>query len=203
MKHSLALVLSFGSILLAAPSFAQVAAVYDAITGASLSIPTNISVNIQLYNTPAFTASGSGAAFSNPIGGLRTFTAGAQTLAANTAYLFTLTFGTPISFTGNQLGVAINWQGNTGSGLANTDNLSTAVRIGAPAVGTTPGYYYRNASGQTNMNFLGSDARQIGADSSLAIRVFVSTLAPEPGTLALLLAGSGALGMVVRRRRTA
>lgn len=109
-----------------------------------------------------------------------------------------------VSSTG-PIGVVLNWRinRNDGQGFVLLGGLSQVVVGGvnavAPAVGTnafsgpTNGYY-RSAGAETNGNFLGSSARNIGNNSGLMLRVYTT---PTPGSLALL----GLGGLVVARRR--
>ena len=142
---------------------------------------------------------------------LQTFSFGANTLAANSAYTLTgLTFTTPVTLNGGgPYGVTFNWQGDTGAGLANTDNLTTAIRTGSAfAVGSiplsAPNYgYYRNASGRTDFNFASTDSRQIGANSAAMFRLYTNAApVPEPATNVLLMIGGlGGLLLWQQRRR--
>lgn len=71
---------------------------------------------------------------------------------------------------GHHWGITINYQGNTGSGLADTNNLTTAIAYsesnsagyaaGSITTGTSPAFgWYRNASGRTDLNFAAGDSR--------------------------------------------
>lgn len=136
--------------------------------------------------------------------------------------VYNLNLGTPIAtqFT-NFVGVTLNWQGATdatGTAFGDIAGLTTLVRGGsaAPAFASgsvlagAPTYnYLRNASGRTDFNFNSgagnaSDGRQIGNNSSLAVRVYVqgaAAVVPESNTLALLALAVPIVGAVVIRRR--
>jgi hypothetical protein len=146
---------------------------------------TNLEVRIQFWDT--FNGS-TNPVFSSPVGSVYTFNLGAGSLALNTLYDISVTFATPIILTGtNNHGVTINFRGDTGAGLADTTNLTTAIRggTGAPAfaVGSVPlagpAYgYYRNVTGRTDFNFDSGDSRSVGANSAVAFILF--TGAPDP-----------------------
>jgi hypothetical protein len=123
---------------------------------------TNVRARIQLWDTyaPAGTP-----IYSAPAGVLITADAGPVTTVANTVTTLTITLPTPVrlnSLTGK--GFAVNFQGDTGAGLADDANLTVplaingAQNVGTSAVGAGNGFY-RNASGRTDFNFLSSDLR--------------------------------------------
>ncbi len=185
------------------------------ITGGSVNLAsaatvnyTNLTLRIQFWGTFDSTGGGSatGLVFSNPIGAPILFNAGAFAATANTFNTFTFTLGTPVALVGTgPFGITFSFQGDTGTGLASTDNLTTLVRTGALAAGTNntgtaPNFgYFRNASGRTDFNFQSNDFRQIGANSALS---FTLTAVPEPGTVATFAVGGMALlGVAIRRRR--
>lgn len=146
---------------------------------------TNLEVRVQFWNT---FNSATNPVFSSPAGPVYTFNLGPANLALNNVYDITLPFTTPIVLTGtNNHGVTINFRGNTGAGMADTTNLTTAIRGGAgsPAFAAgsvplpAPAYgYYRNATGRTDFNFDSGDARSIGDNSAVLIILF--TGAPDP-----------------------
>ncbi len=152
---------------------------------------SGLALNIQFWDTFDGTAT---PIFSTPVSSVQTFTFFPFTTQAGFGYLITVNWNVPVSISGfSNLGVTFNWQGDTGSGLTTTDNLTTAVRggPGAPpiAVGDVPLAppnlgYYRNASGRVDFNFNASDGRNIGANSALAIRLFsdapLQTFTPTP-----------------------
>ncbi len=124
---------------------------------------TNIQANIQFYDTYA---SGSTPVYSGATGSIQAFSLGAVNTAAMTIYSIPVTFAAPITFAAlTDRGYAVNYQGDTGTGLANTDNLTSVIRhTAAHAVGSSSqNGYYRNASGRTDFNFDSGDLRSLGA----------------------------------------
>lgn len=110
----------------------------------------------------------------------------------------------PISSNG-PIGVTFAWSANIGSGDQFINGMVPAVRgggangienIGSNAFPPTAEGYLRSFNGQTNGNFLGGDARNIGANSASEMRVWV---VPTPAAGSLL--GLGGL-LAARRRRT-
>lgn len=157
-------------------------------------------------------------------GGIQTFSIGEN----SADLLIDKTFDTPIQLLANDvgklnnLGLTISFEGKLDavSGYATTDNLTTAftfgetnpITIGSNAVGVSPNYgYYRNESGKTDYNFVGTDAEnnsdvpgEPGPNSVLAFRLFGQQIAavPEPSTISLFaLAGVTAGGGALARRR--
>lgn len=123
---------------------------------------TDVQVNIQFWDTYDGTVT---PIFSNATGGVQSFDLGALSTAASTIYSISFTFGTPITFAAlADRGFAVNYKGDTGPGLGNTDNLTSVIRSGpAFAVGSsTLNAYYRNASARTDFNFDSTDARSFG-----------------------------------------
>jgi len=80
--------------------------------------------------------------------------------------------------------MVFNVQVDNGAGFVNVPGLTSLIHGGAgelpPAVGTNFGYYYRNASGLVDGSHLVGDARQIGANSAIAFRVYNESSAPTP-----------------------
>ena len=85
---------------------------------------------------------------------------------ASTIYSIPVTFSTPITFAAlADRGFAVSYQGDTGTGLAITDNLTSIIRssTAAFAVGSSSmNGYYRNASTRTDYNFANTDSRTLG-----------------------------------------
>lgn len=138
---------------------------------------TNIRARIQLWDT--YTAA-STPIYSNAAGVVISADTGPVTTAANTVSTLTLTLPTPLrlnSLTGK--GFAINFQSDTGAGLADDTTLTSALNVnGAQAVGSSAvgggNGFYRNASARTDFNFIPSDARTFqnitDARTSLVLR---------------------------------
>jgi len=165
-------------------------------------------LRVQLWND---VNTNSSPVFSNPASAVQTFDIGAQNLF-NNLYPFSFTFSTPILLSSTtNVGITLNWQGDTGSGLTSTDNLTSALRFNAPfAVGSPalspPNYgYYRNASGGTDFNFLPSDMRTIGGpNSAIALVLYTDTdlpIVPEPSAVVLMVLGAIAMAFMSVRRR--
>jgi hypothetical protein len=105
------------------------AVVYLAYTGTAAQTYNSLRVQVQFWSDWSSTGN---PVFSNPAAALSAFdVTGPVTLSPNTYTAITLPFATPIPFTGlNAHGVVINFQGDTGSGLASSDNLTTLLRYG-------------------------------------------------------------------------
>lgn len=150
------------------------------LAAASSATYTNVRLNLTFWGAVSGATSGATAAFSNLLGSC-SFDLGPLTAVSGTMYTYTFTLPTPIVLPAQTGGVTVNWQGDTGGGLASTDALTSVVRYGAvPAVGTLPvgtagtNGYYRNASSETNGNFLGSSFRSLSGltNQSLALQLF-------------------------------
>ncbi len=148
--------------------------VYIAYTGTTATTYNSLRVNFQLWND---FASASSPVFSNGVSGGPFFAdlAGPITLNPNTYSPVDITLGSPVPMTDLvNNGYAVNIQGDTGSGLASNDFLTSLLRYGANpiAVGSSPipgtSYGYRNASGLTNFNFNSSDLRGFASVSNQA-----------------------------------
>ncbi len=136
-------------------------------------------------------------------------------------YIYHIDLSTPFLFNDvNINGIAVNYTGDTGSGLSSSDTLTSTLRVGpAPARGTrglnlssTGGGFLRNVSGRTDFNFNQTDARTItigpvgntfSGNSGLAMRLYTNvTVVPEANTLGLIALGIGVpLASLIRRRR--
>ena len=87
----------------------------------------NIVDRIQFYNTVTPTAAN---VFSNPAGPLLTINLGPLVAAANSFYTFNVTLATPITLiggAGTNWGFVRNFQGDTGTGLADNTNLTSLI----------------------------------------------------------------------------
>lgn len=123
---------------------------------------TNVRARIQFWDTYASAAS---PIYSAPAGAVVEADTGPLTTVTNTVSTITITLPTPLrlnSLTGK--GFTVNFQGDTGGGLADNANLTVPLAInGAMAVGTSAvnaaNGFYRNASGRTDFNFIPSDLR--------------------------------------------
>lgn len=148
------------------PSISQIT-FYLAYTGTSAQTYQTLRINFTLWDgwsgtaTPVFSSAAAGSPFQADI-------PGPITLSPNTYSPVTITLPAPVPLTGLlSHGIAVNYQGDTGSGFASADALTSLLRYGSTAfaVGSNanPGNYgYRNASARTDFNFLPSDARSFG-----------------------------------------
>jgi hypothetical protein len=136
--------------------------------------------------------------------------AGAVNTTANTFYTVPFSFG-DVAFTGlNNHGVSISFKGDTGSGLVNTDNLTSAIRT-SPSVPISVGSnaasngYYVNTSGRTDANFTSSDLDASAPYLALGITLGydapapTSTAVPEPFTVVGTIVG-GAAALRMRKK---
>lgn len=160
---------------------------------------SDVQLNVQFWDNASDATAGTTPAFSNPVGSPITFDLGALDAMANYVYQVNppdFSSANPIILSSlNNVGITLNWEGDIGSGLQSTDNLSTDVFVGPLTVGSDPlaggNGYYRNASGETDFNFLGSDYRTINVSTSespstLALQLSGISL-PEPGCLLIML----------------
>ena len=135
-----------------------------------------------------------------------TFTFGPSSLASNTVSNVTLNFGQLFTMnltTASQMGISFNWQVDNGAGFVNLVGLNTGVTGGAttpaPAVGTNiqvapnAGYFRSANNADINGQFLGSSARNIGANSAVPFALYV----PAPSAAMSI----GGLGLLAARRR--
>lgn len=174
------------------------------VAGAAINYQKTM-IRVQFWDT---FGSATSPFFSNPAGSLQTFTTGPLTTAGATAYTFSLDFTTPIPLTGlTGRGLTVNWQSDpTGVGtFANDGNLTTALRttgyanIAVGANSNPSSGYYRNASSETDFNFLSGSARSLsGVTNGGLVFDLTMTVVPEPTTFAL-----AGLAMFAMRRRTA
>lgn len=132
---------------------------------------TNIRLRVQFWDTYA---AGATPVYSNAAGVVIEADTGPVNTAASTVSTLTINLPAPLRL--NSLtakGFAVNFQGDTGSGLADTSNLVTAIAVnGAPTVGTSAvgsgNGFYRNASARTDFNFLTTDLRTFAAPTTNA-----------------------------------
>jgi hypothetical protein len=159
---------------------------------------TNVRLNITFWGAASGATSGTTAAFSNSRGTF-SFDLGALTTAANTFYSVDFTLPSSVVLPGQTGGVTCNWQGDTGSGLVSTNNLTSLLRYGsAPATGTlslgTAGTngFYQNISSETDGNFLGSSFRFFTgvANQGLALKLSGSPADTTPPTAAVTPTGT-------------
>jgi hypothetical protein len=174
------------------------------LVGAAAFNYANTLIRMQFWNNYS---SGSNPVFSNPAGGAQLFTTGPMSETGATAWTFTLNFAAPIALNGlTGHGLSVNWQSDpTGTGtFADDSNLTAALRGSGSAniaigVNDNPGSgYYRNASGETDLNFQSSDARSLSGVTNGGL-VFDLVAVPEPGCLALCIL-AGAAAWTSRRR---
>jgi hypothetical protein len=140
---------------------------------ATQSFSNGLVIRMQFYDT--FDGNNASAIYSNPVGGVQTFTVpGPVNLTINTFTQINVVFPVPLTFTGLENGVDVNFQGDNGAGPASMDSLTNLLRgqaepgPGTLAAGsfTTNGVYtgpdwgfYRNVGNQTNFNHPNSDRR--------------------------------------------
>lgn len=158
------------------PTISQIV-FYIAYTGAAPQTYNELRVQFQLYDV---WVSGRDPVFSSPVGPV-TFgdVTDPVTFNPHTYARMAVNMSWPVSFNGlTAHGIAINIQGDTGSGLVSTDDLTTLVRYGATpvAVGAndlSAAFGYRNVGGQTTLNFSPSDASTFGdSNESLVMQIY-------------------------------
>ncbi len=162
--------------------------VYLAYTGTVAQTYNTIRVRLQLWDGWSSTAN---PVFSSPLGAeVDADMTGPVTLNPNTFSPITVTLATPVTLTGlTSHGIAVNFQGDTGAGLASADILTSLLRYGtvAVAVGSnalTASYGYRNVANETNFNFAPSDSRSFGQQNeAMALQMFATTASPTAQTI--------------------
>jgi len=192
----------------------------------------SLNVNLRFYDSgqlgvdPVFTSPATGVLTFDALSAIKAADPGVinNTLDPLSAYFYHIDFATPISLAdAKNIGIAINYQGDTGAGLMSSDNWSTALREGtAPTVGFSDfpapkGGYLRDFTNPfpanptaDDYNFAQTDGRNLqdasGKDlpnSGTAIRLYAAVTVPEANTIGLALAGATVplLGWMIRRRR--
>lgn len=147
---------------------------------------TNVRVRVQLWDTYT---EGSSPVFSNAAGALITSDLGAITTAANSVYTITLNLAAPLRLNSlNAKGFAVNFQSDTGSGLADDTTLLNAMTygsvqpVGTSAVNSGNGFY-RNASNRTDFNFNSTDLRTFTGITDVRTALVLRGNASVPVTL--------------------
>lgn len=162
------------------PSITKITA-YLAYTGTAAQTYNSLRVRIQLWDT--WTETGT-PVYSTAAGTtIEADIAGPITLNPNSFSPIDVTLASPIPLTGlTGHGFAVNFQGDTGAGLAANNNLTSLLRYGANPVAVGANalpdtYGYRNASNRTDFNFLSSDARSFGQTNEATVIQLYSTTA--------------------------
>jgi hypothetical protein len=147
---------------------------------------TAIRLTITFWGTVSGAVTGTTPAFSNSLGS-QSIDCGPLNASAR-GYVYSFVLPTPVTLPARTCGVTIAWQGDSGSGLAPTENLTSIIRygtapiaVGSSAVGTAgTGGYYRNASSEADGNFLGSSFRTLSGQTnqSLALILYTSPAPP-------------------------
>lgn len=138
---------------------------------------TNIRARVQLWDTYA---QASNPVFSDAAGTVIEADIGPLEAVANTVYTITINLATAQRLNSlNAKGFTVSFQGDTGTGLATADALTTALSVnGAQTVGTNAAGggngFYRNVGNQTTFNFQSTDLRTFSgitdARASLVLR---------------------------------
>lgn len=147
---------------------------YLAYTGAAAQTYQSLRIQFQLWDGWSGTAD---PVFSSPLssGAMFADVAGPVTLTPNTYSPLTVTLTTPLPMSGLlSHGIAVNYQGDTGSGLASADALTSLLRYGSTplavgANGLSNAYGYRNASGHVDFNFAPTDSRSFGQTNEATV----------------------------------
>lgn len=177
-----------GSILTVDPGTGPDVSVEEATlflaSTATQSFSNGLVIRLQFWDD--VDGSSASAIFATPAGGVQTFTVpGPVNLTLNTFVQINVTFTTPITLTGQTIGLDVNYQGDNGGGPVSSDTLTNLLRAqaepgpGTLAVGsfTTSGTFtgpdwgfYRNVANQTNFNHPNSDRRTFtGLDDILMV----------------------------------
>jgi subtilisin-like proprotein convertase family protein len=143
---------------------------------------TDVVARIQFWNTYNQAAT---PVFTNPSGPLISVDLGPLNLTANTFTAIPVTLATPLTLPGGpgtNWGFAQNFQGNTGTGLMDTTNLTSLITAhsnglystGQITTGTAPAFgYYRNASARVDFNFDSTDARTLAGLNAQGIGIVI------------------------------
>lgn len=161
--------------------------VYLAYTGTVAQTYSKLSARFQLWDA---WSSFSTPVFSSPSAlVVEAVASGPITLNPGSLTPITVTLGSPIPLSGLvKHGIAVNFQGDTGAGLASSDALTPVLRYGANpvAVGANPipiGFGYRNGSGQTDFNFApGNSETAQQMNQGLALQLY-AVATPSAGPL--------------------
>jgi uncharacterized delta-60 repeat protein len=170
----------------------QVTSLLLYVTSTTMQSYTNLQVRIQFWNTYA---SGSTPVFSSAAGPTLTFAVGPQNLGPST-YQVAVTLPTPITLVGGpgtSWGFSQNWQGNTGGGMVDTPNLTSAITsnsggtyaAGQITNGTSPVFGFYRAGSRTDNNFDPADLRTLGnlpepSAQAVGIKIYGYALSPTP-----------------------
>lgn len=152
--------------------------VYLAYTGASAQTYNSLRVRFAVFGG---WSSGNNPVFSDVAALLQADAAGPITLNPSTITPITIPIDPPIPLSGlTAHGITVNFQGDTGSGLASSDTMSSLLRAGTNpvAVGANAmasAYGYRNLIGQSNYNFAPSHASTFGlANEAMAVQLYAT-----------------------------
>lgn len=173
---------------------------------------TALKVNLYVWGTVnTGTVSSSAPAFGNLLGSYSVTTSGSfapgffySLESAIPGVTPGITLTTPLAIPNTTIGLSINVQGSTdGITFSSVNSLTSLITYGAPPTVGSQVFngYYRNASAETNGNFI-TGVRSLGfTNQSLGLRVYGTVSAvPEPGSWLTLALGLGVLAL--RRRHS-
>ena len=158
--------------------------VYMASTAAGSD--ANVRARIQLWDTYTQTAT---PIYSNPAGALITADLGPITTTANTFLTLPITLAIPVRLNSRtNKGFAVNFQVDTGAGLADSPDVTGLLtHTAAPTVGTNAvnagNGFYRNASGRTDFNFIPADLRTFTGLVNTRLAVILTGQSTTPVSL--------------------
>ena len=158
--------------------------VYLAYSGVAPQEYSRLRVSVQLWNSWSGNAN---PVFSNPLDSTVIADAvGPITLYPSTFIPIQISLLSPIPLASlSAHGVVINFQGNTGSGLQSSDNLTPLLRSGAVpvAVGANAvadSFGYRNVSGRTDFNFADTDIIGFGQpNQALVLQLYAALISQD------------------------